>query len=101
MLWLQVTFSAGQVVWQERDPSNCQFFIIRDGSASLKDAGTGAVTSKLGPGKYFGQQSLVGSSKCSKRSRLMGSVHHQGGVLQLQMSCKSGSCSKTCNNWQP
>lgn len=57
----QVNFTPGQVVWQERDPANCQFFIIREGTANLKDAGTGAVTSKLGPGKYFGQQSLVGS----------------------------------------
>lgn len=58
---VQVSFSAGQVVWQERDPTNSQFFIIREGSANLKDAATGAVTSKLGPGKYFGQQSLVGA----------------------------------------
>lgn len=58
---LQVSFSAGQLVWQERDSTNSQFFIIREGTASLKDAATGAVTSKLGPGKYFGQQSLVGA----------------------------------------
>jgi hypothetical protein len=58
---LQVTFTANQVVWQERDPTNSQFFLIREGTASQKDAGTGAITAKLGPGKYFGQQSLVGS----------------------------------------
>jgi hypothetical protein len=60
----QVAFSAGQLVWSERDALSSQFYIIRDGAASLKDASTGAVLSKLGPGKYFGQQSLVGSGAC-------------------------------------
>jgi hypothetical protein len=35
----QVSYAAGQLVWSERDPLNCQFFIIKDGAASLKDAG--------------------------------------------------------------
>lgn len=60
---LQESFASGQVVWQERDTSSSKFFIIREGTASLKDAGTGAVTSQLGPGKYFGQQSLVGTGQ--------------------------------------
>lgn len=58
-----MTFTANQVVWQEHDPINSQFFLIREGTASQKDAGTGAITAKLGPGKYFGQQSLVGSGE--------------------------------------
>jgi hypothetical protein len=63
LLLLQVNFTADQVVWQERDPTNSQFFLIHEGTASQKDAATGAITAKLGPGKYFGQQSLVGSGK--------------------------------------
>jgi len=59
----QVSFPPGQLVWSERDPTNSQFFIIREGTANLKDAATGAVHSKLGAGKYFGQQSLVGSGE--------------------------------------
>lgn len=58
-----MSFPPGQLVWSERDPTNSQFFIIREGTANLKDAATGAVHSKLGAGKYFGQQSLVGSGE--------------------------------------
>lgn len=60
---LQESFTPGQVVWQERDTTSSQFFIVQAGTASLKDTGTGAITSKLGPGKYFGQQSLVGTGQ--------------------------------------
>jgi CRP-like cAMP-binding protein len=71
----QESFSAGQVVWQERDTTSSKFFIIREGTANLKDAGTGAITSKLGPGKYFGQQSLVGSGQSGRQHLLQGQGH--------------------------
>jgi CRP-like cAMP-binding protein len=56
---LQVNYAAGEPVWSEREGDDL-FYIIKEGSALLKDASSGAVLSKLGPGAHFGQQSLLG-----------------------------------------
>jgi CRP-like cAMP-binding protein len=56
---LQVNYAAGEPVWSEREGGDL-FYIIKEGSALLKDAASGAVISKLGPGAHFGQQSLLG-----------------------------------------
>jgi CRP-like cAMP-binding protein len=55
----QVNYAAGEPVWSEREGGDL-FYIIKEGSALLKDAASGAVLSKLGPGAHFGQQSLLG-----------------------------------------
>lgn len=83
------SFSAGQVVWQERDTTSSKFFIIREGTANLKDAATGAITSKLGPGKYFGQQSLVGSGSAANSPVSSGSGSGAGAqiVADGPLSC--------------
>jgi hypothetical protein len=56
---VQVNYAAGEPVWSEREGGDL-FYIIKEGSALLKDASSGAVLSKLGPGAHFGQQSLLG-----------------------------------------
>lgn len=57
--WLQVNYAAGEPVWSEKEGGDL-FYIIKEGAALLKDAASGAVLSKLGPGAHFGQQSLLG-----------------------------------------
>lgn len=38
-----MNYTPGQLLWSERDPTASQFFIIREGTASVKDGGTGVV----------------------------------------------------------
>jgi CRP-like cAMP-binding protein len=56
---VQVNYAAGEPVWSEREGGDL-FYIIKEGSVLLKDASSGAVLSKLGPGAHFGQLSLLG-----------------------------------------
>lgn len=57
-----MTYTAGQAVWAEKERGDL-FYIIKEGLATMKDAVTGAVLAKLGPGGHFGQQSLLGSGE--------------------------------------
>ncbi|KAL6754149.1 putative cGMP-dependent protein kinase [Haematococcus lacustris] len=56
----QVDFKAGQTIFKKGDPGN-EFFIIREGTAVVKEGGNGTVLAKLSPGQYFGERALLGA----------------------------------------
>ncbi|WIA19038.1 hypothetical protein OEZ85_003698 [Tetradesmus obliquus] len=68
----QVNYAAGDPVWSEKEGGDL-FYIIKEGAALLKDAASGAVLSKLGPGAHFGQQSLLGPGSSMTLSSCGGS----------------------------
>ncbi len=74
----QVEFKAGREVFKKGDPGT-DFYIIREGTAVVRDGPNGAVLGKLAPGQHFGERALL-TSEVSGRCRMPTS----GGTAEQQ-----------------